>query len=143
MLTGAASQQRCRGRVEAQRTLLVALQDRGGDVGGDFAFDGVADGFGFAGVGDGADDGGALHDLADAHGDGLAGHVVEGGEPAFAQLLAAAGVVELDDEVGFFGLEVGGRVVEGEVAVFADADEGDVDGVSAEDVGDAGALAGR
>ena len=48
-------------------------------------------------------------------------------KPSFTDLLLAAGFVELDDDVGFLGFEVGGRIVEGEVAVFADTDEGDVD----------------
>ena len=48
-------------------------------------------------------------------------------EPALAELLPAAGVVELDHEVRLLGLEVGRRVVEGEVAVLADAHEGHVD----------------
>ena len=49
------------------------------------------------------------------------------GEPALADLLAPAGLVERDDEVGLLGVEIGGRIVEGEVAVLADADERDVD----------------
>ena len=54
-------------------------------------------------------------------------HVLEGRKPAFADLLAAAGLVERDDEVGLGGLEVGRRIVERQVRVLADADEGDVD----------------
>ena len=37
-------------------------------------------------------------------------------------------LVEAHDDVWIVGVEVGGRIVEREVAVFADADEGDVDG---------------
>src|SRR5215210_548103 len=45
---------------------------------------------------------------------------------AFTYLLPAAGFIEIDDDIRLLGLEVGGRVVEGEVAVLADADEGHV-----------------
>ena len=45
---------------------------------------------------------------------------------ALVPLLAAAGLVQRDDDVGGGGGEVGGRIVEGQVAVLADADEGDV-----------------
>ena len=39
----------------------------------------------------------------------------------------------VDHQVGLLGLEVGGRIVEGEVAVLADAHEGDVDGAAREE----------
>ncbi len=82
---------------------------------------------GLARVGNGVDDAAALHDHAGAHGDGLLGDVVEGREPAFAELLFAADFVEVDDEVRLFCVEVARRVVEGDMAVFTDADEADVD----------------
>ena len=44
-------------------------------------------------------------------------------EPAFAHLLAAAGFIELDDEIRLVGIEIGGRVVEGEVCILTDAGE--------------------
>ena len=50
------------------------------------------------------------------------------GEPAFADLLAAAGFVESDNEIRLFGDEIGGRIVESDVAIFADAQKCDVDG---------------
>ena len=52
---------------------------------------------------------------------------VEARIPALADLLAAAGLVERDDRVGGLRPEVGGRVVEGDVPVLADADAGEVD----------------
>src|SRR5207245_7917523 len=48
-------------------------------------------------------------------------------EPALADLLPPARFVQGHDEVRGVGLEIGGRIVEGEVAVLADADERDVD----------------
>ncbi len=110
------------------------LQDGGGDLVGNWAFHSVLDGDGFAGIGDAADDVLAFHDLVDRHGDGLCGDIVECGEPALAELLFSAGIIEVDNEEGFLGVEVGGRVVEGEVPVFTDADKGDVDGMVADDV---------
>jgi hypothetical protein len=58
----------------------------------------------------------------------LFGNVVEGGKPAFVELLAAAGIVESNDGVGLPCVEIGGRIVESEMAVFSDAHEGDIDG---------------
>ncbi len=52
---------------------------------------------------------------------------VEGREPSLAELLAPAGVVERYHDVGIVDLEIGRRIVEGEVRVLADADAGDVD----------------
>ena len=41
----------------------------------------------------------------------------------------AAALIEGDDDIGCLGVEVSGRVVEGEMTVFADAGETYVDGV--------------
>jgi len=51
---------------------------------------------------------------------------VEGRESSLAELLAPAGVVERYHDVGIVDLEIGRRIVEGEVAVLADAREADV-----------------
>ena len=56
------------------------------------------------------------------------GTCVERREPALAHLLAPARLVELHDQVWLAGIEVGRRVVEGQVAVLADPDKRDVDG---------------
>ena len=67
-------------------------------------------------------------DLADRHRDRARWHVGERREPAFADLLPPARLVERHDDVRLARVEVRGRIVEGEVAVLADADERDVDG---------------
>lgn len=54
------------------------------------------------------------------------GDIVECWKPAFVELLAAAGVVESNYGVRLQRFEIGGRIVEGEMAVFSDADEGDI-----------------
>ena len=48
-------------------------------------------------------------------------------KPSFAHLLAAASFVEIDDEIGIFGIEIGWRIVEGEMTVLADADKRNID----------------
>jgi len=65
--------------------------------------------------------------LLDGNAEGLARHFVERSEPAFAHLLGTAGRIERDDEVRFFCFEIGGRIVEGEVTIFADTDKGEID----------------
>src|SRR5204862_2902818 len=59
-------------------------------------------------------------------GDGALRHFVDASEPAFPHLLAPARIVERHDQVRLFGVEISGWIVEGQVTVFADADEGDV-----------------
>ena len=115
-------------RVGVDQEVLVLLQQGSGNHrGGLVGVKGLIQGVGLNGVRNAGNDLLALHDLVGGHRNGLLRHVVEGGEPALAHLLAAASVVEIDDDVGFTGVEVGGRVVEGDVTVFTDADEADVD----------------
>src|SRR3972149_4754179 len=90
------------------------------------AFDRVLDSQGFACIRNSAHDGSTFHDLADAHRDSLFGHLCQTGEPAFAYLLLAAGRIQVDDDVWIFGLEVSGRIVEGQMAIFSDADAGHI-----------------
>src|SRR4051794_23246145 len=52
----------------------------------------------------------------------------------------SARVVELDDKVRFFGFEIGRRIVEGKMAVFANANEGCVDRMLSNNVGHAAAF---
>ena len=78
-------------------------------------------------VGHDAEDLLRLQDLAHRHRNRPLGHLFDPREPALAHLLPAAGLVEANHEVGLFGLEVGRRIVERQVAVLADAHEGHVD----------------
>ena len=48
-------------------------------------------------------------------------------KPSFRNLLTAARVVELDDDVGGLDSEISGRIVEGEMAIFTDANERKID----------------
>lgn len=65
----------------------------------------------------------ARHDLAGAHRDGLPGNILQGLEPPLAHLLLLAPLVQLHHLVGKVGLEVGRRVVEGDMGVLPDADD--------------------
>ena len=120
------------GRVEEESAVGMRSEDRCGHSGRDFAVERIADGGGFAIVGACAEDRVGSEYLADGHGDGPCGHVVERVEPPLARLLTSACVVELDEEVRTVGLEVGGGVVEREMPVLADPDERDVDGLLAD-----------
>ena len=114
-------------------------EDRGGAGGGDRALDGGAYGGGFAGPRDVNAEALRLAENGDGERERVEGHLGEGGEAAVVDLLLAAGEVEFDDfdeeRVG----EVGdGRVVEGDVAVFANAHADEIDGLCAEEGGVAG-----
>src|ERR1700722_2293114 len=102
-------------------------KDGGGSHGADFAFEAGFYRAGLLRAGNDGDDFTALQDLFYGHRDGARRNFGNGSEPAFVDLLSAAGLVELDDQVRVFGLEVGWGVVERQVAVFADSDECDVD----------------
>ena len=86
-------------------------------------------------MGHGGDDVLALHDLVHGHGDGLLRHIVDGGEPALANLLVAASGIQVHDQVGDLGVEVSGRIVEGDVRIAANADQAHIDGSLADLLG--------
>jgi len=127
-LYSAVFEQGSRCLIEEGVAVGVGAQDGSGAGVGQRTLDSTFDRLGFALVRNGVDDGFALEDLLDSHGDSLFGNVIEGREPALSELLFAAGFVESDDKISLFGLEVGGGIVEGDVAVLTDSDEGDVDG---------------
>jgi len=68
------------------------------------------------------------------------GIILERGEPSFAELLMAAGFVQVNHQVGPLGGEVGGGVVECEVTVFADPDKGHVNWIGPESVSKGGRI---
>jgi len=92
----------------------------------DLPFEASPDGGGFAGVRDDRDDFLRAQDLPDGHGDGFARNFVEAGKPALVELLPTASLVQLHDEVRLFGSKIGGRIIECKVAVFTDADKGEI-----------------
>ena len=111
----------------------MVLQNGAGAGVGHGTFQHTLDRLSFAFIGNDVDDDFALEDLGNAHAESMGGNSIKGGEPAFAQLLTAAGVVQFDHEEGFVGVEVGRGIVESDVSVFADADESDVNGMFGHD----------
>ena len=81
----------------------------------------------FAGIRHGIDDAAALHDLAHAHGYRPLRHVIQSREPAFAELLFPTHLIQIHHKIRSFRIEVGGRIVERDMSVFADADERNID----------------
>src|SRR5690606_21594569 len=69
---------------------------------------------------------------ADRHRDRACRHIFQPRKPAFAELLMPTGVVERDDKIGRRGVEVGWRIVEGEMTVLSDTGEADVDRVASD-----------
>ena len=116
-----------RKRVEEEAHARVRLQDGRRDVRRDGAFERGLHRRRLAFVGHHAEDVAALQNLLHRHAQGLRGHLIETPEPAFAHLLPPARLVQVHDEVGPFGGEVGRRIVEGEMAVLADAAAAQVD----------------
>ena len=120
----------------------MVLQNGAGTGVGHGTFQHALDGLSFAFIGNNVDDDFALEDLGNAHAESMGGHSVKGGEPAFAQLLTAAGVIQFDHEESLVGVEVSRGIVESDVAVFADTDEGDINGVFSHDLFHIGAEGG-
>ncbi len=69
-----------------------------------------------------------LENLAWRHRDSALRHLRNVGKPGLAYLLPARGFVEVHDEIRIFSGKVGGRIVEGDVPVFPDAEKCNVDG---------------
>ena len=106
--------------IEIDRGARMVPQDRRGRHSADWAIETSFDSGGFASVRNDGENLLGSQNLAHGHGDGLLGNSVEILEPAFADLLEATRVVQGDDDVGFFRIEIGGRIVERDVPIFAD-----------------------
>src|SRR5690606_34551715 len=94
-------------------------------------------------VGDRSDQGGGREDEVHRHADRPAGDGSQAGEPALAELLPAAALIEIDDQVGLPGDHVGGRIVEGEVPILADTEQQHIDRTGADERTQAAAFGGR
>jgi hypothetical protein len=84
-------------------------------------------GLGLSFVGHAANNCRAFHDLPDRHGNRSHGNLLEAFEPSLPQLLPSTGFVEMNHDVRSRGFEVRRRVIEGDVAVFSNSDEGYID----------------
>ena len=124
------------GTVDVEGGVRMEAEDRGGACGRDRALHGGAHGVGFSRTGDVNTEAFRLAENGDGEGERVERYVGEGGEAAVVDLLLAAAEVELDDfyEVGVF--EVGhGRIVESDVAIFANAQADEIDGFFLEEGG--------
>lgn len=114
--------------IEEEVMIAMAFQLGTWVCGMDGLLDEILHCLGFDCMGDSGDDGATLHDLMHGHGDGLPWNVVQGGKPAFAHLLRTAPLVQVHHDIRFFGGEIRGWIVEGNVAVLANAHDAHVDG---------------
>src|SRR5690606_31424348 len=124
---GAGGKPACRRLVEMQRGRRMALHDGSRMLRTDRSLHYRAHRLGLAGVRYRQHQPLAGHDLVNRHRDGAHRYGVEVLEPSLAQLLTAARLVELDEDVGIGGFEIRRWVVEGEMAVLADAGKADMD----------------
>ena len=74
--------------------------------------------------------------LPNSHGYRPRGNLRKRGEPTLSYLLEAAGLIEVNNDARFLGVEIRRGVIEGEMAIFADTYEGDVDRSSRQLCGD-------
>ena len=104
----------------------MPLQNGGRSQGADLPLAAGPYGFGFPRVRDNSENLASFQDLADRHTDRPPGNVRNLAKPALADLLSAAGFIELDNREWLLGLEIRGRIVERQMPVFADAHERNV-----------------
>src|SRR5690348_15006621 len=104
----------------------MSAKNGGRSHGTDFASEAGLDGRCFSLAWHHGEDFFGLQDLAYGHTDGTRRDLIQTAEPPFRDLLLPAGLVEADGDVGLLGVEVRRRIVECNMAVFTDTDEGDV-----------------
>ena len=107
----------------------MVLQNGAGAGVGHRTFEHTFDSLSFAFIGNNVDDDFALADLRNAHAECVSGNSIKGGEPAFAQLLITAGIIQFYNQEGFVGIKVSRRVIESDVTVFANTDKSNINGV--------------
>src|SRR5215469_11204064 len=112
--------------VEIDEDIRVRAQDRCRSEGADFAVKTFLDRLRFACVGNNTENFLGFENLGTGHRDGATGHLLQALEPALAQLLTPASIIEIDHQERFRGSKIGWRIVEGQVSILPDADEGDV-----------------
>ena len=113
--------------VKVDRRLSVSLENRARCLGCDRSLQTGLNGFGFSLVRHTTDNRFALHDLANRHRNGAFRNFPQVSEPSLPRLLPSTGFVEMNHNVRSRGFEVRRRVIEGEVAVFSNSDEGHID----------------
>src|SRR5215470_3050707 len=68
-----------------------------------------------------------LENLPYGHRECLAGNIGEIGEPRLANLLPATCLIKINDDVGFFNLEIGRWVVKRNMTIFSNPEKRDID----------------
>src|SRR5580704_5977386 len=81
----------------------------------------------FASVGHDRENFPGFENLTHRHGDRILRHLRNIGEPGLAHLLLSARLIEIYDEIRFFGIKISGRIVEGNMTVLADSKKRDID----------------
>ena len=112
--------------VEIDGGVRMVSQDRRGRHRTDGPIETSLDSRCFAGIGNDGEDFSGLENLTHGHGDGLLRNSFEIWKPPFADLLETARMIEGDNDVGLLRVEIGGRIVERHMSIFADTQENDV-----------------
>src|SRR5438045_3946647 len=108
--------------------------------GADLCFEAIFDRLRFSFIGNDAQDVARLENLSDGHRDRSSRNFFKAAEPPFADLLTPASLVEFDNQIRLCRFKVGGRIVESQMTVFADADERRINRVSRDNLSQSAAL---
>ena len=126
--------------IKIEVAIVVSPESRRGAIRRGRPLQSAPHGLRLAPVWDDAGDGASGENGRDTERQGVLRDLGEAGEVAFTDLLAATGLVERHHVDRVRGGEIGWRVIEGEVPVFADADAGDVDAAGRQQGGVAATL---
>jgi len=118
----------------------MLLKNRGRAQGADFQLEAVSNGLRFPPIGYDTEHVFGFDNLLDRHGDGLPRDIINSLEPTFAYLLAPACLIEFDNKIRFPRLEVGWRIIESQVPVLPNANEGRVNYLARDQLADAHTL---
>src|SRR6202162_3330539 len=115
----------------------MVSQDGRGRHGTDRPIETGFDGLRLAGSGNHGENFLGLENLLHRHRDGALRNSVEILEPTFSDLLQPASLVQCHGDVRLFCIEIGGRIVERDMSIFADTQKRDIDRRSGDGIADA------
>ena len=124
-MEGSLFQKRRARGIEEHAAVRMELHERRGEHVRDRTFERALHRLGLAGVRTGADDRLRPQDLLHRHRERMRRHVVLRREPALADLLHTAFLIQRHDFIGAIRVNVGRRIVERDMAIFAKANAGD------------------
>src|ERR1043165_5288953 len=119
--------QRRRLAIQVQRYVFVLLQYRRGPQRRHLKLDRCSHRFSLSRIRNDAQNISALQYLPDRHRNRLRRNFTNTSKPTLTALLPAARFIEINHEVRFVDVKIGGRIVEGQVPVFTDTDKRNVD----------------